>query len=618
VKIHLIGICGTGMGPLAGLLKAAGHDVRGSDSDVYPPMSTQLAEQGIPVMNGYSDANLDWLPDTVVVGNVQTKDQVEVKAAQARGLTLTSFPALLEQLFLTRLHSLVVAGTHGKTTTSSLAASVLVDAAHDPSFLVGGIPVGFGRSWRLGQGPHFVVEGDEYDTAFFDKGSKFLHYQPKTAIVTSVELDHVDIFDSLEAIKDAFRKFVALIPADGLLVVAADSPGALDIAKAAKCKLETYVVRGAENPEAQADWVARAIAMRAGGRTLFEVTHGGKPFGVFDTGLPGGYNLANALAVIASCASLGLSPEEIGRGIRRFAGVKRRQEVRGVAQGVTVIDDFAHHPTAVRETLRALRRRHGGGRLIAIFEPRSATSRRAVFQKDYAEAFAEADEIIVGAVSHPEKAPANDRFDPERLAADLRGKGVPARHVADVDQIVAQVAERAAAGDTVVIMTSGGFEGIHDKLLARLGDAVVPARSEDLAGVRALLERTELPYEELDEAVGDLLVMRDPEGQIVGCVAMELHEDAGLLRGLAVAPERRSQGLGWMLADAALGRARSRGARRVYLLTESASDFFAEKFGFRSVQTSMVDAAVSESTQFRNTPPNAVAMLLDLPVDDTT
>ncbi len=223
----------------------------------------------------------------------------------------------------------------------------------------------------------------------------------------------------------------------------------------------------------------------------------------------------------------------------------------------------------------------------------------------------------MGAVSHPEKAPAGDRFDPERLAADLRGKGVPARHVADVEQIVAQVAERAAAGDTVVIMTSGGFEGIHDKLLARLGDAVVPARPEDLPGVRALLQRTELPFEELDEAVGDLLVMRDPEGQVVGCVALELHEDAGLLRGLATAPERRSQGLGWMLADAALGRARSRGARRVYLLTESASDFFAEKFGFRSVPTSMVDAAIAESSQFRHAPPNAVAMLLDLPVDDT-
>ena len=288
--------------------------------------------------------------------------------------------------------------------------------------------------------------------------------------------------------------------------------------------------------------------------------------------------------MIAACASLGLTAEQIGRGMRRFAGVRRRQEVRGVAQGVTVVDDFAHHPTAVRETLRALRRRHGGGRLIAIFEPRSATSRRAVFQKEFAEAFAEADETIVGAVSHPEKAPAGDRFDAERLAADLRGKGVAARHVPSVDQIVEQVAANAAAGDTVVIMTSGGFEGIHDKLLSRLGDAVVPARPEDLPSVRALLDRTELAYPELEDHVGDLLVVRDGARAVVGCVALELYDEAGLLRSLATAPERRGEGLGWMLADAALGRARSRGCRRVYLITESASDFFAEKFGFRAVQ----------------------------------
>src|SRR2546430_10589587 len=259
------------MGSLAGLLKAAGHDVRGSDSDVYPPMSTQLAEQGIAVMNGYGAHNLDWAPDVVVVGNVQTKDQIEVKAAQEKKLQLTSFPALLEELFLGRLHSFVVAGTHGKTTTSSLASFVLVDAGKDPSFLVGGVPVNFGRSWRLGKGELFVVEGDEYDTAFFDKGSKFLHYRPRTAIITSVELDHVDIFASLDAIKDAFKKFVALIPADGLCVVAADSPGAVEVARDAKCKVETYVVRD-DHPDLQADWVGRAIATRPAGRTLLAVT----------------------------------------------------------------------------------------------------------------------------------------------------------------------------------------------------------------------------------------------------------------------------------------------------------------------------------------------------------
>ncbi len=620
-KIHLIGICGTGMGALAGLFKAAGHDVRGSDSDVYPPMSTQLAEQGIEVMNGYRPQNLDWNPDVVVVGNVATKDHVEVKAAEERGLKLTSFPALLEDEFLRKAHSLVVAGTHGKTTTSALASFVLTDAGRDPSFLVGGVPQTAGgngsfggRGWRLGKpGGPFVVEGDEYDTAFFDKGSKFLHYQPKTAILTSVELDHVDIFDSLEAVKRAFVQFVGLIPADGLLIVAADSAGALEVAKSARCRVERYmIVEGHRDPTQPAEWVGRAIAQRPGGRTLFEVTHAGRLFGTFDTGLVGRYNLANAVAVIAATAGLGLSSEEIARGIRRFAGVKRRQEVSGVAQGVSVIDDFAHHPTAVRETLHGLRGRHGGGRLIAIFEPRSATSRRAVFQNDYADAFSAADEIIVGPVNHPEKAPPGDRFDPERLAADLRGRGVAARHITDVDKIVEQLAENAAAGDTVVVMSSGGFGGIHDKLLSKLGDAVVSARQEDLPGIRLLLEKTSLDYPDLDAHVGELLLVREPQRQVVACVALELQEESGLLRSLATAPERRGEGLGWMLADAALLRARMRGCRRVYLVTESASDFFAEKFGFRVVGRELVDATVLDSSAFRVTGPNATAMVLDL------
>jgi UDP-N-acetylmuramate: L-alanyl-gamma-D-glutamyl-meso-diaminopimelate ligase len=620
-RIHLIGICGTGMGSLAGLLKAAGHDVRGSDSDVYPPMSTQLREQGIEIMDGYRPENLDWRPDVVVVGNVATKDHVEVKGAQDRNLELTSFPALLEKEFLIEGHAVVVSGTHGKTTTSSLASFVLTDAGRDPSFLVGGVPNavpgvagGFGdRSWRLGKpGGLFVVEGDEYDTAFFDKGSKFLHYQPKTAILTSVELDHVDIFDSLDAVKAAFRKFVELIPPDGLLIVAGDSPGALEVAKSARCRVERYLVTEGRDPTQPAEWMARAITQRPGGRTMFEVTHAGRTFGTFDTGLVGRYNLANAVAVIAASSGLGLSAEEIGRGIRRFAGVRRRQEIRGVAQGVTVIDDFAHHPTAVRETLQALRGRHGGGRLIAIFEPRSATSRRAVFQNDYAEAFSGADEIIIGPVNHPEKAPEGDRFDPERLAADLRGRGVAARQLTEVDKIVDQVAESAAAGDTVVVMSSGGFGGIHDKLLSKLGDAVVAARQEDVDGVRSLLGSVGLAYPDLDHHVGELLVVRDPDRQVVSCVSLEMHEDAGLLRALATGTERRGEGLGWMLADAALHRARMRGCRRVYLVTENASDFFAEKFGFKVVGRELVDAAVLDSSAFQVTGPNATTMVLDL------
>jgi UDP-N-acetylmuramate: L-alanyl-gamma-D-glutamyl-meso-diaminopimelate ligase len=613
MKIHLIGICGTGMGSLAGLLKAAGHDVRGSDSDVYPPMSTQLVEQGIEVMNGYRPENLDWGPDVVVVGNVCTKDHLEVVGAQARKLQLTSFPALLEDLFLKDGHALVVSGTHGKTTTSSLAAFVLSAAGKNPSFLVGGVPQNFGRSWGLGSPKGlFVVEGDEYDTAFFDKGSKFFHYQPKTAILTSVELDHVDIFTGLDAVKDAFAKFVALIPPSGLLLVAADSPNALDVAKSARCRVESYVVLEKREEQSDAHWIGRPMSMRPGGRTVFEVTRGGSTFGTFDTGLVGGYNLANCVAVIAAGAGLGLTADELQRGIRRFAGVKRRQETRGVAQGVTVVDDFAHHPTAVRETLRALRGRYGKGRLFAVFEPRSATSRRAVFQQDYADAFAGADEIIIGAVNHPEKAPPGDRFDPERLAADLRGRGVAARHIGDVDKIVESIAERAAAGDTVVIMTSGGFEGLHDRLLSRLGDAVVPATAEDLPGTKDLLDETALSYPDMDEHLHEILVLREQgQNRVVGCVAMEIYDDSGVLRSLATSPARRGEGLGWMLADAAIGRARRRGARRVYLITESASDFFAEKFGFQTVARELVDAAVLDgSTQFRNA--KGTTMVLDL------
>jgi len=595
------------MGSFAGLLKAAGHDVRGSDEHVYPPMSTQLQTLGVPIFDGFRADNLDWAPEQVVVGNVCRKDHVEVLAAQARNLPLTSFPAVLAEQFLAKRHSLVVAGTHGKTTTSALAASVLMDAGRDPGFLVGGVPQGLSRSYRAGAADApFVVEGDEYDTAFFDKGSKFLHYRPRTAILTSVELDHVDIFPSLEAVKEAFRKFVALIPADGLLLVCADDAGAMECARDARCRVERYSATAAD-----AEWRARPTGSRPGGRTTFSVEKEGVPLGEFETGLPGAYNLANALAVVAACAGLGLHAPEIARGVRRFAGVRRRQEVRGVAQGVTVVDDFAHHPTAVRQTLQGLRGRHGGGRLFAVFEPRSATSRRAVFQDAYAEAFGAVDEVLIGAVDQPEKAPEGDRLDPERLAADLRGRGVPARFIATVPAIAEYLAERAAPGDTVVVMSSGGFGGVHDRILERLGLAVGPARAADLAQIKALLDRASLPYADLDAHLEDLLVLRD--GEVIGCVAMELYEEAGLLRSLAVVPERRGEGLGWMLADAALGRARARGARAVFLTTEHATDFFAEKFGFKTCERSSLPKTMLSSSEFKAArAASLVTMKLDL------
>src|SRR5881394_3488764 len=354
MKIHLIGICGTGMGSLAGLLKAAGHDVRGSDEHVYPPMSVQLAEQKIPVFDGYRTENLDWQPERVVVGNVCRRDQVEVVAATQGGIALTSFPALLSELFLETRRSLVIAGTHGKTTTSSLMAHLLTEAGRDPSFLIGGVPLNFRQSWRLGHGPDFVVEGDEYDTAFFDKGSKFLHYHPRTVILTSVEYDHADIFPDEAAVKAAFRKFVALIPPDGRLLVCAASPGALEVANVARCPVETY-----GRPGSNALWTFEVSSRSNGGRTTLTIARDGVRAGSVDTFLPGIYNYENLIGTIAAGVSLGIPFEALARAAPRFLGIRRRQEVRGIAAGVTVVDDFAHHPTAIRETLTALKGRFG-------------------------------------------------------------------------------------------------------------------------------------------------------------------------------------------------------------------------------------------------------------------
>jgi UDP-N-acetylmuramate: L-alanyl-gamma-D-glutamyl-meso-diaminopimelate ligase len=346
----------------------------------------------------------------------------------------------------------------------------------------------------------------------------------------------------------------------------------------------------------EALWGGKVIEVRAGSRTVFEVTHGGEWFSTMETGLSGDYNLENILGVVAACHALGLAPQEIARGIRRFAGVRRRQEVRGVAQGVTVIDDFAHHPTAVRETLLGLRKRHGSGKLFSVYEPRSATSRRNVFQNEFADAFAVADEVVVAPLYQPEKVPPAERFDAERLAADLRGRGVPARVVAGGD-ILAYVKERLGPGDTVAIMSSGGFDGLHGKLLDALGDAVVPATAGDYATIAQILTQVQLPLDGVQEHLANFLVLRDG-GKIVGCVGLELYDEVAVLRSLAVVPERRGEGLGWMLADCAVDFARQRGVRRLYLLTDTATDFFAQHFGFSPIDRARVESPVNQSTQF--------------------
>ena len=609
MKVHFIGICGTGMGAVAELLKSAGHEVRGSDEHVYPPMSTQLAAAGIQVYEGFGAENLDWAPEVVVVGNVCRRDHVEVVAAQAAGRRLASFPSIVEELLLPGRTTLVVTGTHGKTTTTSLSAWVLKHAGRDPAFMVGGIPVNMGHGAALGKGP-FVLEGDEYDTAFFDKKSKFLHYCPKLAILTGIELDHVDIFSGLDAIKQSFREFVALLPSDGVLLVGGSSAAAVEVASTASCRVERYGV-GTNLPDLT--WRAEITGTRTGGRTLFDVFYKGERLGSFDTGLPGHYNLENALAVIAATHHLGLSAPEIASGIRLFAGVKRRQELRGVAQGVAVVDDFAHHPTAVRETLRGLRGRHGTGKLLAVMEPRSATSRTAVFQKEFAEALSLADEVVIGAVHMPEKAPPGNRLDIEQLASDVRKHGVPAKAITRPRQIVDYVSERVAAGDTVVVMSSGSFDGLHDSLLRSLGDAVVPATAKDIGGVREVLKHSKLPTAGIPEDISELWVIHGtaPEPDIVACVAIEIYGETSLLRSLAVHPERRGEGLGWMLAEMVLVRSRQRGLTQVCLLTEHATDFFAEKFGFESVKRESLPAEVQKSSEYqRNQSERTVAMRL--------
>jgi UDP-N-acetylmuramate: L-alanyl-gamma-D-glutamyl-meso-diaminopimelate ligase len=529
--------------------------------------------------------------------------------AKRLGLPLTSLPAVLGETFLDGKRSLVVAGTHGKTTTSSLLGHLLMEAGRDPGLFVGGVPLNLGQGWRFGRGPEFVIEGDEYDSAFFDKGSKFLHYRPHTAILTSVELDHVDIFSTMDDVREAFRKFVALIPEDGLLVVAASSAEAMAIARGvARCRVESYgVVGGNGNTDAQgrhpATWMATNLTDTRSGRCRFELHREGELIDRFETLLVGEHNIGNVVAAVAVAYSLGLDPNDIRRGVFSFAGVKRRQEVCGVAQGVYVLDDYAHHPTAVQETLKALRKRFPKRRVVAVFEPRSASSRRKTFQREYTQALSYADAVVVGRLYDPSGIPEDERLDPQRLALDLHNNRTPASYCQNVDDIVKHLVNTSRPGDVLAILSSGSFDGLHAKLLAALGDAVRPATRLDMKDVRGLAEELDWPLEQLpDEAFCNFLVLHNETG-FVGCVGLDVYGEA----------EARGVGYGWLLADTAVAEARHRGVKRIYLLTEHASDFFAAKLGFRVVDVSTVSHAVANSATFRSQgATGATAMRLDL------
>ncbi len=464
MRVYLLGIAGTGMGSFAGLLKKAGHEVSGSDENVYPPMSDKLAEWKIRVFTPFSAENLKRADiDLAVVGNVIRADNVEAKAVRRQGIPHMSFPEALEELFLTTRHPVVVAGTHGKTTTTSLLAQVLMSAGHDPSLLVGGVPLNFNEGFRLGLGEHFVIEGDEYDTAYFDKGPKFLHYRPRTAIFTGAEFDHADIYRDTAHYESAFEKFFALLPQDGYVAACNVFPNWKRLASHAKCKVETYCAQD----QIEADWHSRWLQLGPSGAS-FEVDYRGTPEIRVVLPAAGRHNVENALGVYAACRALGLKPDEIAAGFRSFRGVKRRQELKGEIRGVAVIDDFAHHPTAVRETIAAVLAQYPGRRLVAVFEPRSNTAMRKIHQDEYAHAFKGADEAIISQPTAIAKVPESERIDAKKMAQDITDAGTRARWMESPDAIVSALASEAKAGDVVLAMSNGAFGGLHDKLLKAL------------------------------------------------------------------------------------------------------------------------------------------------------
>jgi UDP-N-acetylmuramate: L-alanyl-gamma-D-glutamyl-meso-diaminopimelate ligase len=461
MKVHLVAICGTGMGALAGLLKEAGHEVQGSDRAFYPPMAERLQAWGIPTLWGFDPAHLDPDIDLVIVGNVCRRDNPEAQAALQRGLPVMSFPQALSEFFIAGKTSVVVAGTHGKTTTAALLSYVLVEAGLDPSFLVGGIPQNFGKSFHLGQGGVFVVEGDEYDTAFFDKRPKFVHYRPKIVVLTAVEFDHADIYRDMEAYRAAFAGLMSLLPADGLLVACADDPEVNAVASAAPCRVVTYGLGPG------AIWSAADI-QPGEDATRFSLIRHGSHVGTVTLPLAGRHNVLNTLGVLAAAEALGVDLKKAAGCLTGFAGVARRMQVRGVVDGVTVIDDFAHHPTKVRETVRAARARYPRSHLVAVFEPRTATSRRKVFQEAYPASFAAADEVVVVPPFDAEKIPEAERFDSAALVAALRRNGQKAVLHENADEVVAALSSRLSQDTVVLIMSNGAFDDIHEKLLLAL------------------------------------------------------------------------------------------------------------------------------------------------------
>jgi UDP-N-acetylmuramate: L-alanyl-gamma-D-glutamyl-meso-diaminopimelate ligase len=460
-KIHLIAVCGTGMGALACMLKNLGFGISGSDHNIYPPMSDFLREQGIHIMEGFKAEHISAEPDLVIVGNAVTRDNPEVKKLMQVKIPFCSMPQALNRFIARDKKAIVISGTHGKTTTSSILAWVLYQAGFDPSFMIGGILQNFNSNYRLGTGEHMIIEGDEYDTAFFDKGPKFMHYRPAMTVLTSVEFDHADIFRDLNHLRMTFGDFLAKLDRSSTLFAFDADQNIEELLPEARCRIQLY---GQNNAS---DWQLGQVLIDPPW-THFEVLERGSRFARFKTKLIGRHNLFNALPVIAIAHHLGVPEKVISSGLETFAGIKRRQQIRGQKNQIMVLDDFAHHPTAVRETIEAVKSTYSRNRLIAVFEPRTNSSMRKIFQNVYPAAFDHADLICIRKPPLLEKIPPNDRFSSEQLVTDLKNRGKDAHYFADTESIIGFLVRQATPGDLILVMSNGGFDNIHQRLLDRL------------------------------------------------------------------------------------------------------------------------------------------------------
>jgi UDP-N-acetylmuramate: L-alanyl-gamma-D-glutamyl-meso-diaminopimelate ligase len=462
LDIYCMAIGGTGMAPLACLLQEQGHRVRGTDGPLYPPMSTLLERAGIQPSTGYDPVHLEPRPDLVIIGNAIHRDNPEAVAAERLGLPIVSMPQALARFFLDHHRSLVVSGTHGKTTTTAMAAWVYTACGRDPGYLIGGAPKNLPASFHDGAGDRFIIEGDEYNAAYFDRGPKFLHYQPETLLLTSAEYDHADLYPTPETLWDAYARLLALLPADGFLVACGDTPKVRELAAHARCRTLFYGLEADNDlyPLGGIEALPEASRFRVHDEEAGEVE--------ITLPLAGGHNVSNALAVWAAARRDGIPAADLAAAFARFEGVERRLDELGTARGVTVVDDFAHHPTAVEKTLAALRQRYPGRRLVALFEPRSLTAGRGFFFEPYRQAFSGADRVLFAPTFHNGRLAPEERLDFGDLAATLTREGVPADTYADNAELMRQALDEARDGSVLVTMSSGSFEGMPHRLIAAL------------------------------------------------------------------------------------------------------------------------------------------------------